>query len=99
MSIERELSKRSESKCELCGTEENLKVYTVLPTQKGGIDEAVLACTTCINQIENPSIILAATGAQSRKLDAQLIVSAYMSFKLTTNISRTAGENNYALAA
>ncbi|MFB9079975.1 PhnA domain-containing protein [Flavobacterium procerum] len=54
MSIERELSKRSGSKCELCGAEENLKVYQVLPTRKGGIDEAVLACNTCIDQIENP---------------------------------------------
>ncbi|CAD0007839.1 MULTISPECIES: PhnA domain-containing protein [Flavobacterium] len=54
MSIERELNKRSGSKCELCGAQENLKVYTVLPTQKGGIDEAVLACSTCIDQIENP---------------------------------------------
>lgn len=54
MSIERELNKRSGSKCELCGTEENLKVYQVLPTQKGDIDEAILACNTCIDQIENP---------------------------------------------
>ena len=54
MSIERELSKRSGSKCELCGAEENLKVYQVLPTKKGGIDEAILACNTCIDQIENP---------------------------------------------
>lgn len=54
MSIERELSKRSGSKCELCGAEENLKVYQVLPTKKGGIDEAVFACNTCIDQIENP---------------------------------------------
>ncbi|MBZ4042348.1 PhnA domain-containing protein [Flavobacterium hibisci] len=54
MSIERELNKRSGSKCELCGAEENLKAYQVLPTQKGGIDEAVLACSTCIDQIENP---------------------------------------------
>ena len=54
MSIERELNKRSGSKCELCGAEENLKVYTVLPTQKGGLDESVMACSTCIDQIENP---------------------------------------------
>ena len=54
MSIERELNKRSGSKCELCGATENLKVYTVLPTKKGGIDESILACTTCIDQIENP---------------------------------------------
>ena len=54
MSIERELNKRSGSKCELCGATENLKVYTVLPTKKGGIDESILACATCVDQIENP---------------------------------------------
>ena len=54
MSIERELSKRSGSKCELCGSTENLKVYQVLPTKKGGLDESIIACTTCIDQIENP---------------------------------------------
>ena len=54
MSIERELNKRSGSKCELCGATENLKVYTVLPTQKGGLDESIMACSTCIDQIENP---------------------------------------------
>jgi protein PhnA len=55
MSIERELSKRSGSKCELCGSTENLKVYQILPTKKGGLDESIMACTTCIDQIENPN--------------------------------------------
>jgi protein PhnA len=54
MSIERELQKRSDSKCELCTTTENLNVYQVLPTVKGGIDESILACSTCIEQIEDP---------------------------------------------
>lgn len=54
MSIERELNKRSESKCELCGATENLKVYEVLPTKKGGLDESIMACSACIDQIENP---------------------------------------------
>jgi len=52
--MERTLNKRSESKCELCAATENLKVYQVLPTKKGGIDESILACSTCIDQIENP---------------------------------------------
>ena len=55
MSIERELIKRSVGKCELCAATENLKVYTVLPTKKGGLDENILACAICIDQIENPS--------------------------------------------
>lgn len=54
MSIERELKKRSDSKCELCTGTENLKVYEVLPTKKGGLDESILACTTCIDQVEDP---------------------------------------------
>lgn len=52
--MERTLNKRSDSQCELCTATENLKVYTVLPTKKGGADESILACTTCIDQIENP---------------------------------------------
>lgn len=52
--MERTLNKRSGSQCELCAASENLKIYTVLPTQKGGADESILACTTCIDQIENP---------------------------------------------
>jgi len=52
--MERTLNKRSGSQCELCAATENLKVYTVLPTKKGGADESILACTTCIDQIENP---------------------------------------------
>jgi protein PhnA len=52
--MERTLNKRSGSQCEFCAATENLKVYTVLPTKKGGVDENILACTTCIDQIENP---------------------------------------------
>ena len=52
--MERTLNKRSGAQCELCAATENLKVYQVLPTKKGGADESILACTTCIDQIENP---------------------------------------------
>ncbi len=52
--MERTLNKRSGSQCELCASTEKLKVYQVLPTKKGGVDENILACTTCIDQIENP---------------------------------------------
>ncbi|GEC71259.1 phosphonoacetate hydrolase [Flavobacterium flevense] len=54
MSIDRELNKRSGAKCELCGATENLKVYEVLPVKKGGIDEAIMSCSVCVDQIENP---------------------------------------------
>jgi len=54
MSIERELIKRSEGKCELSGMTEDLKVYQILPTRKGGINESVLIHATLLDQIENP---------------------------------------------
>lgn len=54
MSTEKALLARSESKCELCGATDNLGVYEVPPTSDGSIDESILACETCREQIENP---------------------------------------------
>ncbi len=54
MSVEKELLERSGSKCELCSATENLKVFEVPPVSTGGVDGSLLACTTCISQIENP---------------------------------------------
>ena len=57
MSLEKKLQQRSESKCELCASIEHLKVYEVPPTSKGNEDDCLLACETCINQIENPDTV------------------------------------------
>ncbi len=54
MSLVKKLHARSESKCELCSSAEHLNVYEVPPTSKGIVDDSILACTTCIDQIENP---------------------------------------------
>ena len=54
MSLEKELFKRSNSKCELCGTLTDLKVYEVPPVSSGGLEGSLLACSTCIEQVENP---------------------------------------------
>ena len=54
MSFLKELIKRSQSKCELCSATENLKEFLVLPTKKANLEESILACNTCISQIENP---------------------------------------------
>ncbi len=54
MSIEKELHARSESKCELCSATENLGVFEVPPGPNGSVDECVLVCETCREQIENP---------------------------------------------
>lgn len=56
MSIERELKKRSDSKCELCGTEEHLQVYVLLPAKTESLDKAIYACKICVSQIEDPEL-------------------------------------------
>lgn len=52
--IEKKLKDRSNSSCELCGNQHDLKVFNVAPNTTESLEQSILACTTCINQIENP---------------------------------------------
>lgn len=54
MSIEREVTKRADNTCELCGAEEKLKVYQVpeTPVRIEGADGAILVCDTCESQFD-----------------------------------------------
>ena len=54
MSLKQQLEDRSGSKCELCGALDNLIIYEVPPVSTGGMDGSLLACTTCIDQINDP---------------------------------------------
>ena len=54
MSVEKELLARSGSKCEFCGSTDDLKVYEIPPTTNGKADGCVLVCETCLKQIESP---------------------------------------------
>jgi len=53
MSLERELKKRSDNKCELCTAEENLSVYEVPSSKKSGEEAAILVCITCSEQFDD----------------------------------------------
>lgn len=53
MALLEDLQNRSNGVCELCAATNNLEVYEVKPVSTGGLDGSVLACTTCIGQIEN----------------------------------------------
>ncbi|NQV77502.1 MAG: PhnA domain-containing protein [Lutibacter sp.] len=57
MSILNKLQERSGNKCELCASEENLSIYKLPPMPVGTVDDSVLACATCIGQIENPDTV------------------------------------------
>lgn len=56
MSIKEELLTRSGAICELCGSESNLSVYEVPPSD-GSAAQSILLCSTCKGQIENPDSI------------------------------------------
>ena len=53
MRISRELEKRSESKCELCGSTEDLSAYTVSPKSGDKLEHQVSTCSVCADQIEH----------------------------------------------
>ncbi len=53
--IEKKLKVRSESKCELCSSIDNLKVYHVPPVLNPELEKSILICKVCLQQIENPS--------------------------------------------
>lgn len=55
MNLLQELKKRSGNCCELCGATDGLSIYEVPPVGTGGVDGSILACATCISQIENPA--------------------------------------------
>ncbi|MEA1953741.1 MAG: PhnA domain-containing protein [Campylobacterota bacterium] len=50
MSIDKALLKRSENRCELCGSDDGLTAYEVAPK-----DEAIIICELCAKSIDEPS--------------------------------------------
>lgn len=57
MSLLQELQERSGHQCELCASTTDLQSYEVPPISTGGMDGTILACSTCIDQINNPENI------------------------------------------
>ena len=53
MSLDQDLMQRADSKCELCGSKENLEIYPVPPEDKVTADTAVLTCETCFEQLQD----------------------------------------------
>jgi len=53
MSTEQDLQARSESKCELCSSTDNLSVYKIpdSPADQSDTDNSVLLCSTCLDNI------------------------------------------------
>lgn len=54
MSIDRALLSRSKSKCELCGSTDDLQPYEIPPDSDGSADQSALLCNVCRTQIDQP---------------------------------------------
>lgn len=54
MSIENEIQERSSNQCELCTAKESLSIYEVPPANNKGAEGSIMACSTCLEQVENP---------------------------------------------
>jgi protein PhnA len=52
MSVLATLKARSNTSCELCSATEALSSYTIPPSLNESVDNTILACNTCLNQIE-----------------------------------------------
>lgn len=53
MSLSRELSKRCNDTCELCGNQEGLQAYIVAPKSGDKLDDQIAVCDTCNSQLTN----------------------------------------------
>lgn len=53
MSLERDLLKRCNSVCELCGSDNTLNVYEIPPVSISSSHKSIMICDTCNSQIEN----------------------------------------------
>ncbi len=56
MSLFDKLSERSHGLCELCGSDQELQVYAVPPSEEQVLDGSVLVCATCKIQLEQPEL-------------------------------------------
>lgn len=55
MSLINDIATRSENKCELCESTQDLSVYAVGPNSKSSLDDSIHICSTCLNEIEHAS--------------------------------------------
>ncbi len=53
MSLERTLQQRSNTTCELCGSNEKLSVYNVPDIKESGEKTALYACNVCVEQMDD----------------------------------------------
>lgn len=54
MSYKDKIMSRANDQCELCGSNNQTEIFGVPPDAQGTVDDSVLICHTCSDQIKNP---------------------------------------------
>lgn len=57
MNFEKELTKRSNATCEMCGAKDNLTSFEVTPPQHKNAEDYIMVCGTCHEQLTQPEKI------------------------------------------
>ena len=57
MTVESDLLQRSDSKCELCSSDQDLMIFEVPPESSGELDSCALLCGVCRRQIEGSDAV------------------------------------------
>ena len=57
MTIESQLISRAQKKCELCGSDKNLSAYNIPPVKNASLENSILACAKCHEQIQDANKI------------------------------------------
>ena len=87
MSVEQELMNRSANKCELCGSEENLSVMEVAPSDSSA-DQSILVCSTCKTQIESGELDESHFNCLNDSMWSEVPAVKVMAYRLLSQLGR-----------
>lgn len=86
MAISTELLQRSESKCELCGSESNLYDFTVAPKTGSSSDDQVAVCDTCQEQLNGQELDKSHWTCLNESMWSQIPAVQVMAFRLLNRL-------------
>lgn len=87
MSVEQELKQRSSNKCELCGSEENLSVLEVSPSDASA-EQSILVCSTCKGQIESGELDETHFNCLNDSMWSEVPAVKVMAYRLLSTLGR-----------
>ena len=85
MSVEKELIERSGNRCELCGSEENLSVLEVSPSD-ASTEQSILVCSTCKGQIESGELDESHFNCLNDSMWSEVPAVKVMAYRLLTKL-------------